>query len=216
MRTTGTCIQSHKPTLTNAGTWNKSTAFNESLALHGQNGNNRASYKELQWLLNEMAMVWSVYKRAQHLNLLFFSLLYIAVRRICFRRMGNFFWKSEEGKGLLIHKRSQRGPASFVWVWVDTILGKKGYIKNDFSNKEIQQSLDCAIFTACNTYFIRWSHKAVRQRTGKHADDLGAISVYTIFSLPITFLISTVLNPCISDATVNEKNKRKIWLLTHF
>ena len=97
-----------------------------------------------------------------------------------------------------------------MWVWVDTILGKKGYIKNDFSNKEIQQSLDCAIFTACNTYFIRWSHKAVRQRTGKHADDLGAISVYTIFSLPITFLISTVLNPCISDATVNEKNKRKI------
>lgn len=103
-----------------------------------------------------------------------------------------------------------------MWGWVDTILGKKAYTKNDFSNKEIQQSLHCAIFTACNTYFIRWYHKAVRQLTGKYADDLGAISGYTIFSLPITFLISTVLNPCISDATVNEKKKEKNMIINTF
>lgn len=48
MKTTETCIQSQKPILTNAGTWKKSTALNQSLDLHGQNGNNRASYKELQ------------------------------------------------------------------------------------------------------------------------------------------------------------------------
>lgn len=138
MRTTGTCIQSQKPTPTNAGTWNKSTAFNESLALHGQNGNNQASYKEPQWLLNEMAMVWSVYKCAQHLNLLFFSLLYIAVRRICFRRMGNFFWKSEEGKGLLIHKRSQRGlhilcGAGLIPFWAKKRIPKMIFQTRKFS-----------------------------------------------------------------------------------
>lgn len=123
------CVQSQEVILVNAGTWNKYTPLNKSLDLHLQNGDNSASHRGLQWILNDMMMTWSVCESAQNNSK-------GSINHSCFYFVSCEWLSGESVSELISICWSERFTYQcnkwealyyFVWGQVDAIFSKREY-----------------------------------------------------------------------------------------
>lgn len=211
-----TCVQGQEPTLTNSGTWTKSAPLRESLDRHWQSGKDTTSHKGLQETFNETVMdstecLMNVQHmvKAQYITAAFISLLGMAVREICFRRIGRICWrqrptyeKYEKWElGTLLYG------VSCCHFWQYKICQhwffKQGTTVRKFSK-------DCIVlFRLCRIRnFSDGTIEKVRQIPGKYTYRcLWSLQSLHCFLSQVTFFIASVLNPCISDVTVKVKRR---------